>query len=124
MLPFNGIDLRFEKTADGLKMKEWVNKYEFSKDALADKNHPLHRYGTEELKKISEMLGQSNLPEGQLQLSGQGVNELLEDFGARRNPLIWISQTEKVQVGGDVVKKVHNLWMKETPWVIKPKSAP
>lgn len=54
-LPFDGVVP---------ELGNWFNKQRFTSGEMEDPAHPLHRFGTEENKRISEMLGEQDIPQG------------------------------------------------------------
>jgi hypothetical protein len=73
-LPFDGV-------AEGGHYNGWFNKRRFAQGDLADTAHPLHRFGSEENKRISEWLGASEIPKGE-QTATAGVNAELKRLKA------------------------------------------
>ena len=76
------------RTADG-----WFNKAAYVHGPGRELGQPLHRYGSEEFRRISQRLGQMQIPTGaqappgQLDSSAEAtLNHILDFFGARRTP--------------------------------------
>lgn len=73
-LPFDGIS-----PMPGGGATHWFNKSRFSSGDLSSSSHPLHRFGTEELKQISNWLRGQNIQQGQElhTMQGMEVNDFL-----------------------------------------------
>lgn len=76
------------RTLDG-----WFNKAAYVHGPGRELGQPLHRFGSEEFRRISERLGQMQIPTGaqappgQLDSSAEAtLNHILDFFGARRTP--------------------------------------
>jgi hypothetical protein len=73
----------------------WFDKTRFTSgnselnEGLNDRNHSLHRYGTEEFKAISDKLGQMDIPEGRKidKANHREVNEFLGGTALDNNQL-------------------------------------
>lgn len=72
-LPFDGIQiLRITRHAE----HTWMDKQRFTERPSLQEGTPLHRYGTDELKQISEALGSMDIAEGQTHRA-QAINKWL-----------------------------------------------
>jgi len=97
-LPFDGLDLQ-RPAAGGLNDPDvdgaWFDKFRFVTDETGgnkdgtpgDRDHPSHRFGTEENKAMSDRLGELDIPKGQEHELGdyEEVNNWLGGDAIKRN---------------------------------------
>jgi hypothetical protein len=75
------------------KFKAWFNKAAYVQGPGLNEGQPLHRFGSEEFRRISERLGRMHIPEAPTAPAGavdgsnyDTLNHILDFFGARRTP--------------------------------------
>jgi len=94
--PFGGI-------VDGGSHDGWFNKLPFVRDELSDTAHPLHRYGSEENKRIGRWLKSQNIPEG-VEVPRGELNARVKELGAFDDATERIGafvEPERAPVAGD-----------------------
>jgi hypothetical protein len=70
----------------------WFNKHAYVRGPGRERSEPLHRVGTEEFARISDELGQMNIPPGMEAPPGvtenarMTMNRILDFFGTRTTP--------------------------------------
>jgi hypothetical protein len=75
------------RPADG-----WFNKANYTQAPHLQAGEPLHRFGTEEFRRISQQLGEMQIPHGQqvpagrLESAEDTLNRILDFFNARQTP--------------------------------------
>ena len=60
-----------------------INKFDYTQRPGLEKGTPLHRFGSEEYRSISDELTNANIPEGAPLRSGEHLNQILDFFNAR-----------------------------------------
>ncbi len=75
-LPFSGVVYVPSFEGNGIEIPIWLDKAKFSDRLENGLYGELHRYGTQELKEVSKILGMMNIPEG-VETKPSIVNEWL-----------------------------------------------